>query len=171
MPNSTPNEPQASRPVMPSDYGIAPQATGQLPWAWAAEQLVAAKNYWIVSVRPDGRPHAMPVWGVALDGVVYFSTGHGSRKALNLAANPAVVVHLESGDETVVVEGTAVVVTDPAEIERFDDAYAAKYGGIRPGRDMGATSSIYRLNASAAFGWAETTFPTSATRWTFANKR
>ena len=170
MLKSAPKTPKATRPAMPSDYGIAKGAQGRLEWAWAAERMAAAKNYWIVSVRPDGRPHAMPVWGVAFDDTVYFSTGHGSRKALNLANNPAVVVHLESGDETVVLEGTAVIVTEAAEIARFDDAYAAKYGGIRPGRDMAATSHIYRLNLAVAFGWAEASFPNSATRWSFAAK-
>jgi hypothetical protein len=108
----------------------------------------------------------MPVWGVALDDTVYFSTDPQSRKGLNLAANPAVVVHLESGDETVVLEGTAVRVTDAPTLSRFDDAYAAKYGGIRPARDMPA-SNFYRLEPSVAFGWLESTFPNTATRWTF----
>ncbi len=169
MPKATTKTPKASRPTMPRDYGIAKGAKGRLEWTWAAERMAAAKNYWIVSVRPDGRPHAMPVWGVALDDTVYFSTAPNSRKGLNLAANPAVVVHLESGDETVVLEGTAVLVTDAATLNRFDDAYAAKYGGIRPARDMPG-SSFYRLELAVAFGWAESSFPNSATRWTFPAK-
>lgn len=166
MPKSNTDAPQASRPGMPEGYGIATGEDGRLPWAWATERMAAAKNYWIVTVRPDGRPHAMPVWGVSFNETVYFSTDPKSRKGLNLAANPALVIHLESGDEAVVLEGTAATVSDPAELERFDDAYAAKYGGIRPARDMPG-SSFYRLEPAVAFGWAETSFPTSATRWTF----
>ncbi len=166
MTTPQPKPPTASRPAMPSEYGIAPAADGRLDWAWAAERLEKARNYWIVSVRPDGRPHAMPVWAVTFDDTVYFSTAPDSRKGLNLAANPAVVVHLESGDETVVVEGTAVLVSDPAVLARFDDHYAAKYDGIRPARDMPG-SNFYRLKPSVAFGWTESAFPTSATRWQF----
>lgn len=167
MPTQKAAAPKASRPAMPRDYGIAKGAKGRLDWSWAVERMAAAKNYWIVSVRPDGRPHAMPVWGVGLNDTVYFSTSLASRKGLNLTANPAVVVHLESGDEAVVLEGTAVRVTDPAELERFDDAYAAKYGGIRPARDMAQGNGFYRVALRVAFGWAENSFPNSATRWTF----
>ena len=84
----------AGRPRMPTTYGIATQSGGTLPWSWAEEQLRAARNYWVCSTRPDGRPHAMPVWGLWLDGAVLFSTDPSSRKGRNLTANPAAVVHL-----------------------------------------------------------------------------
>src|SRR5712692_1387743 len=101
--------PKASRPMMPGSYGMA-EATGGsglLPWGPAEARLGAAHNYWLSTTRPDGRPHAMPVWGVWRDGVLYVGTDRGSRKARNLAANPACVVHLESGDDVVILEGVA----------------------------------------------------------------
>lgn len=52
------------------------------------------------------------MWGVWLDGVLYFGTGAGSVKARNLAANPALVVHLESGDKAVIMEGEAQWLTN-----------------------------------------------------------
>ncbi|MEI6136703.1 MAG: pyridoxamine 5'-phosphate oxidase family protein [Chloroflexota bacterium] len=33
----------------------------------ALARLRTAMNYWIATTRPDGRPHAAPVWGVWLD--------------------------------------------------------------------------------------------------------
>ena len=60
---------------------------GLLPWKWAEERLQASHNYYVMTVRPDATPHAMPVWGVWVDDRFYFSTGAQSRKARNLAAN------------------------------------------------------------------------------------
>ncbi len=58
-------EPQASRPYMPGYGVLGPrEGTGLLPWKWAEERLTDSRNCWVVTVWPDGRPHAMPVWGV-----------------------------------------------------------------------------------------------------------
>jgi hypothetical protein len=64
---------------------------------------------WLGTTRPDDRPHVMPVWGVWIDDIVYFGTAPDSVKALNLASNPAAVVHLESGNDVVIVEGRTEV--------------------------------------------------------------
>jgi len=93
------------RPSIVEGYGIADDGEGMLPFSWVEDQLAAAHNYWVCSTRADGRPHAMPVWGLWVDGAVWFSTDPASLKARNLAARPEVVVHLESGDDVVVVEG------------------------------------------------------------------
>jgi nitroimidazol reductase NimA-like FMN-containing flavoprotein (pyridoxamine 5'-phosphate oxidase superfamily) len=76
-----------------------------LPWGWAEERLASSRNYWIATARAGGSPHAMPVWGVWIDDAVVFGTSARSRKGRNLTRDPRVVVHLESGDEVVVLEG------------------------------------------------------------------
>ena len=65
-------EPRADKPVMPEGYGVKPGEGDLLPWSWAEERLTAADNFWFSTARPDGRPHAMPAWGVWLDGGLYF---------------------------------------------------------------------------------------------------
>lgn len=92
--------PEASRPEIPG-YGIpdAQSGGGLLPWRWAEERLAAAHNYWLTTVCPDGRPHAMPVWGVWLEGALAFSTGAGTRKARNFSANPRCVITTERADQ------------------------------------------------------------------------
>jgi len=87
------DQPRASRPYMPG-YGIVgpTQGSGLLPWSWAEERLTASRNYWVASSWPDGRPHAMPVWGIWHDGALWFSSSRQSRKARNLAADPRCVV-------------------------------------------------------------------------------
>src|SRR5919109_5523167 len=96
--------PQASRPYMPG-YGLPKGSRGLLPWRWADQRLTRSHNYWIITSRPDGTPHAMIVWGVWEGGRFYFSTGRESRKARNLAKNPSCIVCTEKAAEAVIVEG------------------------------------------------------------------
>jgi nitroimidazol reductase NimA-like FMN-containing flavoprotein (pyridoxamine 5'-phosphate oxidase superfamily) len=101
-----PKVPKASRPYMPG-YGVPKSAKGMLPWKWAETRLARSHSYWLITTRPDGRPHAMPLWGVWVDSAFYFSTGRQTRKAQNLTSNPNCVVLNEDPEEAVIVEGTA----------------------------------------------------------------
>src|SRR3954471_19860601 len=99
---------QADRPVMPG-YGILPadEGSGLIPWAEAQRRLAVAHDYWVATVRPDGRPHVMPVWGVWLGGRLWFSSALSSRKARNLAADPRCTVTTDDAQNPVVVDGVA----------------------------------------------------------------
>jgi pyridoxine/pyridoxamine 5'-phosphate oxidase len=149
-------------------YGIPRDTKGMLRWSNAVAELEKARNYWIVTMRPDGRPHAVPVWGLWLDDAVYFGTDRRSRKAKNLAANRSLVVHLESGDDAVILEGVAEEVSDAAVVKRLDAAYSKKYkmrlssASSAPGQMV-----IYAVRPRVAFGWRERDFPRSPARWTF----
>jgi len=158
-------DPAPDRPRMPAGYQIAKSGDGMLTWGWVDERMSASHNYWVATTRPDGRPHVMPVWGVWLNGAFYFGTDRASRKGRNLAANPAVVVHVESGDEAVIVEGTAREISR-AELAVVDDSYRRKYGmklSDAPG------DSIYlAVQPKVVFAWREKDFPQSATRWKVA---
>ena len=156
---------KATRPKM-KDYGIHESSEGLLAWDFVDEQMTQSRNYWIGTTRPDGRPHAAPVWGVWVEGAFYFGSSPNARKARNLDANPALVVHLESGDETVILEGTAVKLTSmSAELyEAFGTAYAAKYKGFKP-NSPSETEPIYTMLIQSALAWLEADFPRTATRW------
>jgi hypothetical protein len=99
------------------------------------------------------------VWGVWLEDRFCFGTDPNSIKGRNLRRSPSMVVHLESGDETVILEGSVRLMEDPALIKRFADAYDAKYK-VRP-------AGGYCLDATKAFAWRESDFPKTATRWIF----
>ena len=159
------SEPTAGRPRFPRGYGLSEAKEGLLPWAWAEERLAAARNYWVATTRPDGAPHAMPVWGLWLDGAVVFSTSPLSRKGRNLARDPRVVVHLESGDELVVLEGRV----EEIELEeRIADAYEEKYDyRPSPGHPEGLW---YRLRPHLAYAWIERDYSRTATRFTFERR-
>jgi general stress protein 26 len=66
-----------------------------------------ARNVWFATVRPDGRPHLVPIWFVIEGDRWYVCTNAGSVKARNLKANSSVSLALEDGDHPFVVEGQA----------------------------------------------------------------
>jgi len=166
----TRENPKADRPALPTSYGIlrATDGSGLLPWTWAEERLARARNYWIATTRPDHTPHVMPVWGLWLNGAFYFATDRSSRKGRNLVPNPHAVVHLESGDEVVILEGVMKEIAEASALRRFADAYAAKYDikvGVTPAARR--TTAIFAMRPSTAYAWLESDYPGSATRWQF----
>jgi hypothetical protein len=128
------------------------------------EHLARAHNYWLATTRPDGRPHATPVWGAWVDDAFYFDGIWTARWARNLATNPAATVHLEGGADVVILEGTVEdVVPEPEIAARIVAAYVAKYGADAPIPQ--AAKGMYRLRPRAARAWSR--FPDDATRWDF----
>lgn len=85
------------------------------------------RSLWLNTTRPDSRPHSMPVWFTWDGHIVYFATHEVSQKARNVQYQPEVVIHAGDGDDVIVMEGTAVLVTDEAEIRRVDADRGAKY--------------------------------------------
>ena len=138
---------------------------GALPWRTVDLTLQVTRSAWLSTTRPDGRPHVAPVWGLWLEEVFYFSSDRASRKARNLEANPALVVHLESGDDVVILEGVAERVADMTALTAFADAYNAKYG-FRPD-PANPDYAVFRLRPRVAHAWTEQDFPLTATRWRF----
>lgn len=159
---------KSDRPNIPSNYGISRKAQGMMQWEWAEAQLVKSRSYWICTTRPDGRPHAAPVWGVWLEGALYFGSGRATQRARNLAAKPQAVVHLESGDEVVILEGKIEEVNDMALLKRIADDYSKKYSfQPNPEKDWVGETAIFRFTAHKALGWLEADYPNTATRWHF----
>jgi nitroimidazol reductase NimA-like FMN-containing flavoprotein (pyridoxamine 5'-phosphate oxidase superfamily) len=151
-------------PDVPSTYGL----TGQdhLPFAHAESRLTSSRNYWICTARPDGRPHSIPVWGFWLNGVLYFGTARTSRKARNLTYSPAVSIHLESGDDVVILEGTAreVDLADTPTIKKLDAASRQKY---KMPLVVMPEVVLYSVRPRTVLAWTEKDFPNNATRWKF----
>jgi len=83
-------------------------------------------NYWITTVKSDGSPHTMVVWGLWQDGRFLFSTGSKSRKARNLEKNPNCIVCNEHAHEAIIVEGTAEI-ADVAARRKMLPLYERKY--------------------------------------------
>jgi pyridoxine/pyridoxamine 5'-phosphate oxidase len=73
------------------------------PWSHARACLESAPKIWLYTVRPDGRPHVMPVLLVWVDDAPRFTTRPTSRKGRNLARNSQCVLTVASEDLDLVV--------------------------------------------------------------------
>jgi pyridoxine/pyridoxamine 5'-phosphate oxidase len=155
-------EPETARPTVPGYEFSAKRKL--LSWTWAVERLKKSRQYWIATVRPDGTPHLMIIWGLWLDESFWFSTGSASRKARNLAANPSCVIGTDDAAKAVILEGVVeVIVAKRAEYEQFAKAYEKKYNWDV--REMG--QPVYCFRPKRGFGLFERKFEQTATRWSF----
>jgi general stress protein 26 len=142
-----------------------PSATAT-PWEETERALQAAELYWITTVRADGRPHVTPLIGIWFEGAMHFTTGLEEQKARNLASNPQVA--LTTGANTwaqgldVVVEGSAVRVTDGAVLERLAAAIEEKYGAVwhfdvgdGVFEHRGGEAAVFRVEAAKVMAFAK----------------
>jgi general stress protein 26 len=138
-----------------------------LPWSFIEERMAAASNYWVSSTRPDGRPHSRPVDGVWVEGVLAFGGSPKVRWVRNLEKNPHVSVHLASGEEVVILEGTAERVLDAAHplAPAVLHASKKKYPQYYPGPDPPPFRPFWMLRPEIAFAWTLAGFPKTATRF------
>ncbi len=147
--------PRARRPTSMSAYGVPEEEDGMLPWSWAAERLAKGHNYWVAT----NGPHASPVWALWRNGALVFSCSPQSRKGKAIKRDPRVVVHLESGDEVVIVEGNAEPFTvDDSMLDEYERKYAFR---------ADKAEGWYRVAPRRVLAWTEKGFPRNATRFDF----
>lgn len=175
-------EPTAERNL--DGYGAPP-----IPWTKVLECLAANPDqrpgstgpdrhtFWLATVRPDGRPHVMPLGVFIADDGFYFTAGPSTRKAQNLEHDPHCVLTIATSPFDLVFEGAAVRVTDPDAVARVADearsgGWPASVGG--DGAQLTAEFSapaagpppwnVYKMTPDTAFalGTAE---PYGATRY------
>ncbi|MDF1499872.1 MAG: pyridoxamine 5'-phosphate oxidase family protein [Anaerolineales bacterium] len=160
--DQTRNKP--GRPAIPESYGISKQQSGLLDWHSVERRLIDARNYWLATASTAGRPHVAPIWGLWFQGDFYFATDPASRKARNLAENPRANLHLESGDEVVIVEGAVSVLPDRQLSAMLNRLYLEKYAVDLAG------SPIHHLLPEKVLAWEEADFPNTATRWVISRR-
>ncbi|MGC9468002.1 MAG: pyridoxamine 5'-phosphate oxidase family protein [Anaerolineae bacterium] len=157
--------PRVMRPSFPEGYVSNPKAL--LSWDQVVSRLIDAGNYWLCTVRPDGRPHAVPVWGVWVNDRLYYDGSSETRHARNLAQNSHIVVHLESGDQVVIVEGICAPAGKPsAELgTHLAREYARKYEGYAPEPASWDEGGLYEVTPRSAIAW--TSFIDDPTKFVF----
>ena len=156
------------RAKFPTDYGER-GLEGDEPVAWSTieDQLREATTYWLSTVGPDGRPHARPVDGVWVEGALVFGGSPDTRWVRNLQQNPALSVHLPSGGDAVILEGTVEWVTDPdhpVSLPAREEQHA-KYPQYFP--SVPEPGPFWMLRPTVAYAWTLDGFPKGATRWAF----
>jgi hypothetical protein len=147
--------------AFPPGYGTPTKA---LAWADVEARLEAATQVWLATVRPDGRPHTVPVDGLWVDGAVWFGGSAETVKHRNLLADDRATLHLPDAGAAVILEGRCQLVTpDKATVGRLRAASKEKYGYAPPA--SGYAGGIWRLRPSKVLAW--TSLPVDATRFRF----
>lgn len=145
---------------------------GFIPWRKVDLQLSSLRSIWISTTRPDGRPHTMPVW-FCWDGLhIYFVTGKDTQKAKNIAHQPWAVVHAGDGDDAIILEGGAAIVTNAKEQQRIDAAYREKYVDPHSGAQasiFAVDSDLYRVDVARIMTWEYGAIATR-TDWLFSGE-
>lgn len=157
------------KPTTELDARFSDPEAVPVEWETTRDVLESAELFWISTVRTDGRPHVTPLVAVWLDGALHFATGPEEQKAVNLQGNRQVVLATGCNDWDegidVVVEGEAVQVTDPAQLEKLVEAWASKWDGrwkyaARDGafHHNGNTALVFSVRPDKVFAFAKGTF-------------
>jgi hypothetical protein len=168
-----------------SRKGKGTQAAGEagnarpIRWEDARRRLTKGGWFWLVTVRPDGAPHAMPVFAVWSESALFVASKATSRKSRNLAADGRCVVTTDAGDLHLIVEGEARRVRDAATLGRASEAFEAIYGwpttvaGDELDAEYGAPTSggppyaVFEITPRKAFGLPTDGESFTPTRWRF----
>lgn len=167
MATTTGDSISVDRPHVPADYGIPATNDDLLPWSHVVERMANALNYWVATTYPDGRPHVSVVWGVWHKNTFYFDGSPATRRGRNIAANPAVAVHLESGTDVVIIEGVTEEIQspDPELTVHLAAEYARKYAAhdYSPEPQQWDNGGLFAITINKVLAWSN--FPTDMTRW------
>jgi hypothetical protein len=151
-----------------------------LRWEDVTRRLTKGGWFWLVTVRPDGAPHAMPVFAAWSDPALFVCSKDTTRKSRNLEADGRCVVTTDTGDLHLILEGTARRVGDAATLGRASDAFKAIYdwptsvAGGKLDADYGAPTSggppydVYEITPTKVFALPTDGESTTPTRWRFA---
>jgi hypothetical protein len=107
--------------------------------------------------------------GVWVEGRLYFDGSPDTRYARNIAENPAVALHLESGDDVVILEGVCNACEKPSPRlgVKGARAYTAKYAalGYVPAPDQWDNGGLFVITPLMDLAW--TKFTDDPTRFIF----
>jgi nitroimidazol reductase NimA-like FMN-containing flavoprotein (pyridoxamine 5'-phosphate oxidase superfamily) len=163
-------------PTPEQDLRFGDPAASATPWADARHVLEAAELFWLSTVRDGGRPHVTPLPAVWYEDRLYFCTGAAEQKAANIARNSQVALttgcnRWKDGLD-LVVEGTAVRVTDETHLRTLADLWRTKYHGdwqftVADGmfHEHGSSAVVFEVAPSKVLAFAKGLF--AQTRYRF----
>jgi PPOX class probable F420-dependent enzyme len=99
----------------------------------------------LATVRPDGRPHVVPIWFTVEGDAIVFTTWYESVKCRNmrLEGQAALVVDLEEPPYAyVAVEGATTMSDDLEELRRIATAVGGRYMGAERAEEFGRRNAV-----------------------------
>jgi hypothetical protein len=108
-------------------------------------------THWLATIDADGSPHVMPVGALHIDGLLYFTSGPGTRKSRNIGRDARCVVTVATHPFDLVVEGTAERVTDPDVLGTVAATY--RQGGWPASVDGDALTAEFSAPAAGPPPW------------------
>ena len=176
----------------PKTEALVDDESGTTSWDDARARLEEpepGRHNWLATVRPDGRPHLMPVLVFWMDDALHFIAGEGTQKGRNLAADGRCAIGTESRglpSLDIVVEGRAEPIDDAATVRRLTEQFNSSGWPLEArGNEVHGPNAptagpppyrIFRIEPSKGFGLPGTygmeQFKqeelASPTRWDFA---
>jgi hypothetical protein len=161
--------PRRDRPQIPAAYGIATGDAGMLEWEVVSAALAATTIYWVTSVRNDGTPHLIPIWGGWADDHLYIEGGDDTLWARNLTRRPTTAVGADSAGMQIIVRGTVATNTpDNRTFAALADNYGSKYE-YRP-----EPHDFFRISPATVLAWEMSSidsFASTPTRFSFEEEQ
>jgi hypothetical protein len=111
-----------------------------LDWAEVESRLTTDGWRWLATVRPDGAPHVMPVFGAWSESVVFVASKDTARKSRNLDADGRCVLATDVVGVHLVVEGEA----------RRGVSTTRRRSSTPPPRSSGSTGGRLRSQATSS---------------------
>ncbi len=111
--------------------------------------MAGTRTAHVATVRADGRPHVKPVWfelsGKPGDFEVLFTTAAETVAGRNLARDGRVMISVDDPVPPfsfVLIEGSAVLSEDPAELLAVATRLGARYMGAGRAAEYGARNAV-----------------------------
>ena len=157
--------PDPTLPTPIPGYKLPTSPTSLLTWQFVADQMHAARYYWISTINRNNQPHAVPVWGIWYENRVHLEGSPKTAWAKNAIRTSAVSIHLPSAEQVVLIEGTAQFLDDTdldsAAWHTIDSQYQAKY-------QITEGSPWVMIHPRTVMAWDHPNL-SSMTRWQFAS--
>lgn len=144
-------------------YRMPEHARNLLPWDFVATQMQQASHYWLNTTFGDGRPHAVPVWGIWYQDRVHFEGGMKTMWARNLVRDPRIVVHPPDPEQVVAIEGVARII-DNHDID--DDEWRIPDTQFQNKYNVDKGSPYWYVQPTKVIAWNGGALDTM-TRWIF----
>jgi hypothetical protein len=160
-------QPSPRRVRIPDLVGYGAETTPPPDWAKVESWLARDRYYWLITSRPNGRPHTVPLWALWFNRRLYYNMSPETVTSRNLKLNPYAIAHPQDAREAVIVEGV-VDRPQPSTLEAAAAEYERRFEFKLDPYDLAAP--IYRLAPSVVRAWWAGDVRGTAVRWTFDEK-